>query len=110
MVGLEMTLVFCSDCSALSTRVKSLAENTAFNERLVPSLLSRELRLLNALFTPSAIVLFVPLLFVVVVPLLSAPVVPVAAVDVTVPPEELTVLVLVEPLVWPFVVVVRAVL
>ena len=88
---------------------KSLAENTAFIVRAVPSDASSEPRLLKRLFTPSVFVLFVPSVFTTVLLFVSAPFVPVDDVEVTTPPVDVTVLELVEPLVCPLLIVLSVV-
>src|ERR1043165_8004550 len=85
IVGLETIFDFCTCCSALSTRLKSLAENTADRVRAVVSAFVSELRRLNALLMPLEEVSVVPLTSVVLLSEESVPVLPVLEVDVGTP-------------------------
>src|SRR5688500_2779725 len=98
MVGLETTFVFCNDCNALSTTLKSAAEDTALSARLVPPEFTREPRFssVEAILLRLEPVSVVP--FVCVALLDSSPVVPVLEVDDGTPLVDVTELALVDPL------------
>src|SRR5688572_9509607 len=97
MVGFETTFVFCSDCSALRTRLKSEAENTALRAREVAPLFSRELRLLIVLPISPTVVPVVELVVPWVAVFARSPEVPVEEVEVIAPLLELTEPEVVEP-------------
>src|SRR3954464_11741289 len=102
MVGFETIFVFWICCSALSTRLNCEAEKTDVSARSVAAVLAIELSRLSALSAVSVRELLVPFAPVVVVVLVGEPFVPVVDVFVGVPLVEVTLAVLVEPLVCAF--------
>src|ERR1043165_2184272 len=101
IVGFETIFDFCTCCSALRTKLKSLAENTADNDRFVASLLVRERRLLSTLLTVVVPVSVIPLMMEELLSDARVPVVPVVEVTVGVPLLDVMVELELDPLVCP---------